>query len=140
MGASGYMYEFEGPAHKQNATQREFNQFPAAGDCAVRAIGRVMNISGSLTPDKHFDSLLPHPIILVSAFIRVAFACRLFRYSHRDQAATFAHMLQRGRAFFRPVCGTCRKRLRQLISTNTQIIRVAWAAVVKPTLWDISND
>jgi serine/threonine protein kinase len=41
------MYEFEGLAYKQNATQREFDMFRAAGDCAVQAVGRVMKIADS---------------------------------------------------------------------------------------------
>lgn len=44
IGCSGYVYKYKGLAYKMNCTQREFNMMQKAGDCAVRAVARVVAV------------------------------------------------------------------------------------------------
>ncbi|ERF71115.1 hypothetical protein EPUS_07787 [Endocarpon pusillum Z07020] len=44
IGGSGYVYKYKGLAYKLNCKQREFNMMQKAGDCAVRAVARVVTV------------------------------------------------------------------------------------------------
>jgi serine/threonine protein kinase len=44
IGGMGYVYRHEDFAYKQNCFQREFDMMKMAGDCAVKAIARVIKI------------------------------------------------------------------------------------------------
>jgi len=44
IGGMGYVYQHKSSAYKQNCFQREFEMMKMAGDCAVKAIARVIKM------------------------------------------------------------------------------------------------
>jgi serine/threonine protein kinase len=44
IGGMGYVYKYKGFAYKQNCFQREYDLMQKAGDCAVKAVARVVNV------------------------------------------------------------------------------------------------